>query len=730
MKHTIEFIRSEFEKEGYQLLSTEYIGAHDKLDCICPVGHKIKITWHSFRKGHRCPECFGTKRYDIDFVRQEFEKEGYKLLTKGYKNNKQKIEYICSNGHRNETTFHAWLLGTRCPDCYNLVRGESQKFDIEYIRDAFKKEGYQLLTKKYIGCKQKLNYICPNGHRNSMIWGSFQQGHRCPDCYNNTRKGFTKMVTESIREEFNKEGYTLLTKEYRNTKQKLRYICPNGHERTITYDSWRAGSRCKLCVNKNVRHTIEYVRAGFEEAGYILLTKEYKNCSQKLEYICTEGHTNSMSWNAWRKGARCPDCYNLVRQYAGRLTIDFVKQEFENEGYTLLSTEYSGAHDKLKVLCPEGHEIELRYYSFKQGNRCPICFNEVRGASQRLNIDFIKQEFNKDGYQLLTKVYKNNTTKLKYICPKGHYGNITWNAWKSGCRCNKCCIVHSKAENEIFEFVKAYFPDAIQGDRTIISPFELDIVISSKLYAIEYCGLFWHSESQRKDKRYHLNKLELCNNKGYNLITIFEDEWLHKRNIVESRLKAILDVQDAVRIYARKCTIKEVSATVKNEFLNKYHIQGADSSSIKLGAYYNNELVSIMTFSKPSLSKGYKNYVEGTYELSRFCSHPEYTVLGIAGKLLKYFTRNYNYTEIYSYSDRRWSIGNLYNKLGFTFIHSTSPNYWYVVGDTRKHRFLFRKSELYKKLEVFDPELSESQNMANAGINRIFDCGNHKWSYT
>ena len=99
-KHTIEFIRSKFKKEDYQLLTTEYKNALQKLEYICPKGHRGNMSWHSFQKGHRCAECGGTKKKTIEFIKSKFEKIGYILLTKEYKNAHQKLEYICPEGHR------------------------------------------------------------------------------------------------------------------------------------------------------------------------------------------------------------------------------------------------------------------------------------------------------------------------------------------------------------------------------------------------------------------------------------------------------------------------------------------------------------------------------------------------------------------------------------------------------------------------------------------------------
>ena len=179
------------------------------------------------------------------------------------------------------------------------------------------------------------------------------------------------------------------------------------------------------------------------------------------------------------------------------------------------------------------------------------------------------------------------------------------------------------------------------------------------------------------------------------------------------------------KIYARNCEIKEIANDLKNKFLNHYHIQGEDKSSVKLGAFYKNRLVAVMTFGKLRKALG-QIHDEDCYELVRFATISNFTVMGIFGKLIKHFENNYNPKKIITYADRRWSNGNLYEKNGFTLDHVSEPNYWYFKEREfqRFHRFNFRKDVLKDKLPIFDENLTEVQNMFANGYNRIWDCGN------
>ena len=154
-------------------------------------------------------------------------------------------------------------------------------------------------------------------------------------------------------------------------------------------------------------------------------------------------------------------------------------------------------------------------------------------------------------------------------------------------RCPDCYPKYkSIAESEILNYIKTFGFNTLENNRGIIKPLELDIFISEKSLAIEYNGLYFHSEILLKNpKNYHLNKLDLCQSRNITLIQIFEDEWGLHRDIVKARLKQTLGVNDSKRIHARSCIIKEIPSNLKNEFLNKYHLQGTDSSPVSLGAF-------------------------------------------------------------------------------------------------------------------------------------------------
>jgi hypothetical protein len=258
--------------------------------------------------------------------------------------------------------------------------------------------------------------------------------------------------------------------------------------------------------------------------------------------------------------------------------------------------------------------------------------------------------------------------------------------------------------------------DFIENSYDIISPLSLDIYVPEFNLAIEYNGVYWHSDIYR-DNNYHLNKTKLCNDKNIELIHIWEDDWKLKSDIVKSML--VNKFGKSNKIYARNCYISEVNdiVMIKN-FLNNNHIQGYSNSKYKIGLYYNSELVSLMCFGKKRRDM----------ELVRFCNKQGTTVVGGASKLFGYFLAKYDFREIVSFSDISGFNGNLYLKLGFENVSNTKPNYWWVVNGIRRHRFNFNKSVLVSKFKA-DPNMSEKEIMKSMGHNRIWGCGLKKWVY-
>ena len=368
----------------------------------------------------------------------------------------------------------------------------------------------------------------------------------------------------------------------------------------------------------------------------------------------------------------------------------------------------------------------IEKYGFKSPTESPIIKSKIQNKIlHKIKNKFNNNEFVNYNFNLSTYTLKCNSCYNEYEISMPLYNERLRLGYNVCTVCNPIGIGQtSKSELEIKNFISEIYNKEIKSnDRTVIKK-ELDIYIPDSNLAIEFNGLYWHSELF-KEKKYHLNKTKECQLKGVELIHVFEDEWLYTPQIVKSIIKNRLGLIEE-KIYTRKCEIKEVSNSDSKKFLNENHIQGGEcKNSVRVGLYYNNELISLMTFSKGRIALGGKS---DEWELVRFCNKINLNVIGSASKLFNFFLKNYKPNKIISYSDIRLFNGGLYDKLGFKKIHESVPNYWYVLENKRYHRFRFRKDVLVKK--GFDPSKTEKEIMFERGYNRIWDCGNIRWEYS
>jgi very-short-patch-repair endonuclease len=264
----------------------------------------------------------------------------------------------------------------------------------------------------------------------------------------------------------------------------------------------------------------------------------------------------------------------------------------------------------------------------------------------------------------------------------------------------------------------------IKNSKKLIYPYELDFYVPDKNLAFELNGIYWHSELH-KDKNYHYKKSNLCEEQGIQLIHIWEDDFYDNYELIKSICESKLGLNHN-KIYARKCSIEEISSYEYRKFLNENHIQKSINSSIRYGLFYNKELVSVLGLGKLRIPLGSKNKTN-TYELHRFCSKKYYTVVGGASKLLSHFEKNYKWEEIITYAKRDYSNGNLYYNLDFHFIKNTGPGYYWLVDNKRKHRYNYRKDKIANK---HNKHLTAVEIMHNKGYVRCYDSGNLKFNKT
>lgn len=551
---------------------------------------------------------------------------------------------------------------------------------------------YEYEADTYVNTHTKMwmtHTLC--GHRFQQLPKNHLRGQGCPECgkkYAATWgkqnwRDFVKTASERFGDRY---SFPHIKQEYENSHSKVTVHCNRcGHEYT------------KIACD--------------------FVSSKTGGC------WCTENEQKRLERQAKKKQRPKKIIVN-----SRKLTVDEVKKRM-SEMWPSITPDYStyvNTGTKFHCKCLKcGHEFDRKPNAFfngsLHGDPCPECNKKLVHDNKTKTTDDFKLDAERvhgEGSYTVLGEYTASNEKIHVRCNDcGRDFFIEVNSFLQGHGCPYHNCNSSGKEKEISEFVGTLCDGVKTNDRTVLGGKELDIYVPSKNIAIEFDGVFWHNENN-KTNDYHLQKTVKCAVKGVRLIHIFEDEWRDKRPIWESMLKNIFG-QTGRRIYARKCVVETVSARDAVDFLNGNHIQGWCPGQIKIGLRYDGELVSLMTFGK---SRHFVGNGASDYELLRFCNKLNTTVVGGASRLFEHFVREYNPETIISFADRRWSVGNLYDRLGFIFSHYSKPNYFYVIKDKRYNRFNFRKSVLVKKYGCAD-DMSEREFCKQQHWYRIYDCG-------
>jgi hypothetical protein len=280
--------------------------------------------------------------------------------------------------------------------------------------------------------------------------------------------------------------------------------------------------------------------------------------------------------------------------------------------------------------------------------------------------------------------------------------------------CNPISKSFSMGEKELLNFIyENYNGEIIENDVKTIKPYELDIYLPDLKLAIEYNGLYWHSED-KVGKNYHKYKSQMCANVGIKLIHVWENHWMDNKDIVKSILSGYLNKHK--RYFARKCVITEMSANQCRRFMDRCHLQGFVGATVYYGMYSEGDLLQIMSFKK----------IGDKWEISRLCSDLNTTVIGGAQKLYKRFIRDVNPREVFSYNNNDYFTGGIYEKLGLEYLSTSEPGYSYF--NSTLNQLSRQKCQKHKLVnEGFDPNKTEVQIMNDRGYFRVFNTGNNKY---
>lgn len=534
---------------------------------------------------------------------------------------------------------------------------------------------------------------------------------------------FVELVCDYCQKEFKKKKYSYLqsikflnkdccsNKSCTSQKSKEVVLLKNG---TLSFKRKNNNLKNFLIKSNNIHgNKYDYTKVNYIDAHTNVLII----CPIHGEFLQRpSAHINN------KQG--CPICGLINRKNPNQKnTADFLKQAYEKWGniYDYSLTNYIKKDKKIQYQCLKHGIVEqLPYLHLKNG--CPYCNGRGINKHSKESFVIIANKIHDYKYDYSKTEFKKITDDIVIICSK--HGEFTQRAnnhihLQNGCPSCAKATQSSKPEKEIFDFIKKnYDKEIITHDRKILNGKEIDIYLPDLKLGFEYHGLYFHTETI-VGKKYHYEKWEVANKKGIKLIQIYENEFQKNKDLIYSKILNYLG--KVKKISARKTKVVNVIKTEKELFLNKNHLQGQDSSKICYGLEYDGELVSVMTFGPSRFNKKYK------YELLRFCNKTNYSIVGGASKLLNAFRKKHS-GSIISYADKRYSNGNLYEKIGFKLDGHTNPSFSYVnlKNGLIYNRMKFQKQYLLN-MPHYDKNLTEYKIMQLNGYDRIWDCGQYRF---
>ena len=606
--------------------------------------------------------------------------EQYTIDVDSFKGIKKKVVAYCKDHGKYVTAAYNIRRSKSgaCPKCRNKHMGAPSLNKDAYIEKIIKQHG-----------TQKFDYISSYNsmHEDILI--------RCRTC----NKNFLESPSNHFK----------------------RYSCPH----------------CNGIYNKIYGSKLNYFKNKVEMVHgdrYKYEFKTFKRLNTPLKIICNIHGEFFQTPANHLKGNNCPECAYITRAEENRMSHDdfLIKANNIHNHFFKYKNTYVNSDTILEIVCPKHGIIYQKAKNHLSGRGCKQCFEDKRGKTLKLNNeDFLKKANEIHGQYRYNQEYEGSKIKMEILCPKHGPFEQRPNDHLMGSGCPQCARETTKAVEEISQILKENNINFTLDDRSVLERKELDIYIPDKNLAIEFNGLYFHREGlvdnlqYGKDKNYHLNKTNECNKQNIRLFHIFDDEWKKNKELILIKIKHALNINTFPTIGARKCTIKEISNKTSSDFLEKYHIQGGDIAKHRLGAYYNDELVGVLTIVK----------IRGEYKLNRFAANTKYKLPGLASKMLKKGLGLYEINEITTFSDKRYGTipeKSVYLKLGFEYVGDTKPAYWYYDMKTgnRYNRQKFMKHKILKEHPEYEEKnMTEKEMMIDLGYDRIWDCGHYKFVY-
>lgn len=651
-----------------------------------------------------------------------------------YLKSSKKVLWICDKNPE-----HSWSSrvahmannATSCLTCRELEDRLIDKFP-ELAKEYSSKNEIPVEKIKFVSCKKAL-WVCNRGHEWLKVVSKRVKERAektyCPECIKE-ENNFLKKRPELLKHFSSKNNIDLKSPDIA-AHRKYFWECEEGHIFKSPADRFLKNNRgfyCLPCskIETLLKNTREDLREHYSHKNNLSFDAITASSGRKVIWVCKNGHeklaiVSNVSKISKYHCLQCKTVDNLLTNF-----FPEAEKEYSKRNKTPFQELTYGANEETYWTCEKNHEWMQKpknRFKIKKNYKtpCPQCEKEKNLVSKVF--PELEEFYCKDNETPFSELTIGMHREIKTFCKEGHIRVLNvYNTVKYP-NCPQCMQWGTSIlEQEVVAYIKSILPKDVEikeNDRKLISPKELDIYIPELSVAVEFNGLYWHSEANGKSKNYHYNKWKQCKSKNVQLITVWEDDWLYRQEHVKSQLSTLLRTPyKQLSTHASKLSAKEVDKNKAKEFYNSSYLKEFSSDS-NYCALVNNEKDSICALLT------WKQADEKVVIIEDYCEKD--SVVNGLEKLIHHILKrinNKNVENIIAHIDNSSVHGASFEKIGFMQVQSVKYNFSYVVKRERVHESHMSAAFFEGNQElVYDSDLTLEELKIKNGITKLWDCG-------
>lgn len=624
------------------------------------------------------------------------------------------------------------------------------------------------------GSDKSVEWQCAEGHEwTAKVYNrtNAKNNTGCPVC--NGKKvqvGFNDVATThpDVAALFSDQTVTTTVTAFSNKSVLMRCLVDPSHDWKSPPSRIAAGKGgCPYCsgrlsiASENDLATTHPVLAS-QLIDQTLTTSLKAGSNVRVEWRCDQNPAHiwtATPYSRTTKRSKCPVCTGRVAEPG---VTDLATTHPEIAATLMdqaLSTKLSqGSGENVWWQCPTTATHTWRATVFNRVHRsgCPVCANRMISVGENdLATTHPELASQLVDPALATQISYGSGQLMQWSCSINP--DHTWVAFpyhRSGRTPTGCpqCLgpLPSKGEKGLAEIIKVLVSpeNVLTSDQTILpGRHELDIVVPSRQFAVEFNGTYWHSEASGKPASYHAVKSAAAMAAGYQLMHVWEDDWSAHPEIVvraiahklhaTARLLNVLpdaDPKIAERIYARSMVLGETRGAEAAAFLDANHIQGSVVATRHFVLRDADGAIRAILSLRSPRNNARMNRRSGVWEIQRYA-----TLGAVPGGFTKLLAaaqkallgEGTELTQWISFSSHDVSDGGMYSAAGFTAEAQLPVDYKYVGNSTgwrRAPKEAFQRKRFRADADlVWDESWSEREAAQANGLHRVYDSGKTRW---